>query len=81
MGDRPILSVKAGGPPGFWRDLEVRLASNGRLIPDVREANAHEGWYVQALRRSDGNLDINPLSGTVRTRRVHRRIRITRRAG
>lgn len=74
--DRPILYVRTGGPPANWRDLVVRLASNGRLVPDVREANAHEGWYVQALRLPNGHLDIIPNRGVVRTRKVYRKIRI-----
>lgn len=76
--DRPVLYVRTGGPPADWRDMEVRLASNGRPVPDVREASAHEGWYVQALRRPDGHLDIDPRSGRVRTRKVHRQIKIAR---
>lgn len=75
--DRPILYVRAGVSPPNWRSLEVRFASNGKLVPDVIEANAHEGWYVQALRRPDGRLDLNPTTGTRRTRKVWRKIKIT----
>ena len=79
MAERPILYVKTGGPPADWREMRVHLARGGKLVPDVREANAHEGWYVQALRRPDGHLDIDPRTGTYRTRKVYRKIKITRR--
>lgn len=78
MTDKPILYVRGGGPPADWKQLQVRFASNGKLVPDVREANAHEGWYVQAIRRADGVLDLDPRTGTYRTRKVHRKIKIER---
>lgn len=76
--DRPPLYVRVGGPPADWRTMVVKLASNGRVVPDVREANAHEGWYWQAMRRADGTLDLDPRTGNYRCRKVHRKIRIER---
>lgn len=75
MTDRPILYAKAGSTPD-WRKLQVVHAKNGRLIPDVLEANAHEGWYVQAVKDADGGLMV--ANGQTKTRRVHAPIRIKR---
>lgn len=71
--DKPILYAKAGQHPD-WRKLQVVHAKNGRLIPDVLEANAHEGWYVQAVREK-GELRRN-AQGQLATRRVHGAIKI-----
>lgn len=77
--DKPILYAKVGGPPADWRDLEFRLASNGQLVRDLLEVNAHAGWYVQQVRLPDGRFDIDPLRGTVKTRKVWRKVKIERR--
>lgn len=73
--DTPILYAKAGQHPD-WRKLQVVHAKNGRLIPDVVEANAHEGWYVQAVR--EGGAVKRNASGQMVTRRVVAAIKIQR---
>jgi hypothetical protein len=77
--DKPILYAKVGGPPADWRNLVIKLASNGQEVRDVLEVNAHAGWYVQHVRRPDGKLDIDPLRGTAKTRKVWRKVKIERR--
>lgn len=72
---RPVLYLKAGSIPDDWRTLRV-VHINGRVIRDVVEANAHAGWFVQAVREK-GELVRTPTGGLV-TRKVYARIRIER---
>lgn len=75
--ERPILYAKAGVTPG-WRDLEVVRAANGRLVGDVVEANAHEGWVIQRVRVA-GQLVRNARGDAWQERKVWAAIKIRRR--
>lgn len=75
MTEKPILYVKAGKTPANWRDLVVKRAAGGRVIPDVVEADAFNGWFVQAIRDKAGKVERSP-GGTMRTRRVQAKIKI-----
>lgn len=70
---KPLLYVKVGGPPANWRSLNVVHKSNGRVIPDVLEADAHNGWVIQAVRI---NGELQRQGGQLRTRRFDVPIRI-----
>ncbi len=72
---RPLLYVKAGGPPANWKKIQVVLKSNGRKVPDVVEADAHEGWYDQAMRDKAGSIERDKV-GRMRIRRVRAAIRL-----
>jgi len=72
---RPVLYIKAGSVPADWRAFRV-LYANGRPIRDVVEADAHNGWFVQAVRR-EGEL-LRDGAGRLRTRRIEAKIRIER---
>lgn len=54
---RPLLYVKAGGPPDNWRQVRVIRKANGQEVRDVVEANAHEGWFRQVQRDKAGNIE------------------------
>ena len=75
MCDRPILYLKAGSIPSDWRSCRV-LYANGREVRDVLEANAHEGWFVQAVR-AKGVIQ-RRRDGSPVTRKVWSKIRIER---
>jgi len=77
MTDKPVLYVRAGsnGAPKNWRDLVVKRAAGGRVIPDVVEADAFNGWFVQAVRDKAGKIERTP-SGVMKTRRVEAKIKI-----
>lgn len=75
MTERPILYLKAGSIPTDWKSYRV-LYANGRPVRDVVEANAHAGWFVQALREA-GEL-VRDGQGGLRTRRVVAKIKIER---
>ena len=72
--ERPILYAKSGGPPVNWRKLRIMRVSTGKEVRDVVEANAFEGWVVQALRDDEGNL--KRRGAELSTRRVEMKIRI-----
>lgn len=72
------LYVKAGKIPEGWRKLMVYDLKAKRYLDDILEANALEGWFVQAVRDSAGNLQRR--GENLVTRRVSRAIRIDRRA-
>lgn len=71
---KPVLYVKVGGPPANWRSLVVWDVKARKYVVDIVEADAHHGWYRQALRDAAGNVQIR--HGEYVTRRVERAIRI-----
>lgn len=73
--DRPILYVKAGGPPENWRKVRVIRKANGQEVRDVVEANAHEGWFDQAVRDKAGNIKRDKV-GRMIIRRVRSAIKL-----
>lgn len=77
MTDRPVLYIRAGRHPKDWRSYNVTHA-NGRVIPDVIEADALNGWFVQAVRDKAGQVERH-ASGRMMTRRVQAKIKIVRR--
>lgn len=77
MTDKPILYVKAGVTPG-WRELDVVFKANGRVLRDVIEADAHNGWYVQAVRDAEGMVQ-RRRDGSMVTKRMIGHVRIVRR--
>lgn len=76
MTDKPIFYIRAGKHPKDWRDYNVTRA--GRVVPDVIEADAVNGWFVQAVRDKAGQIERH-ASGTMKTRRVQAKIKIVRR--
>lgn len=77
--DRQLLYVKAGGPPDSWRKVRVIRKANGQEVRDVVEANAHEGWFDQAVRNKAGNIERDKV-GRMIIRRVRAAIRLEIRA-
>lgn len=75
MTEKPILYVRAGKAPANWRDLVVKRVAGGRVIPDVVEADAFHGWFVQAVRDKAGKVE-RSAGGVMRTRRVEAKIKI-----
>lgn len=72
---RPVLYLKAGSFPTDWKQYRV-LYANGRPIRDVVEADAFNGWFVQAVR--EGGELLRTSGGALRTRRVEAKIKIER---
>lgn len=73
--ERPILYVKAGGPPKNWKSVRVIRKANGQEVRDVVEANAHEGWLDQAVRDKAGAIERDKV-GRMIIRRVRAAIRL-----
>lgn len=71
VSEKPIYYVKAGKAPANWRDLVVKR--RGRVVPDIVEADAFNGWFVQAVRNKAGDIEKTP-AGVMRTRRVEAKI-------
>lgn len=75
MTARPVLYLKAGSIPTNWKAFRV-LYANGRPVRDVVEADAFNGWFVQAVREN-GEL-LRDRLGRLKTRRVVAKIKIER---
>lgn len=75
MTGRPVYYLKAGSVPADWKAYRV-LYANGRPVRDVVEADAFNGWFVQAVR--EGGEIVRDKLGRMRTRRVVAKIKIER---
>lgn len=75
MTERPVYYLKSGSVPADWKSFRV-LYANGRPIRDVVEADAFNGWFVQAVR--EGGEIVRDKLGRMRTRRVVAKIKIER---
>lgn len=73
MTDRLVLYLRTGSVPKDWKSYRV-LYANGRPVRDVVEADAFNGWFVQAVR--EGGVLVRTASGRLQTRRVVAKIKI-----
>lgn len=73
--ERPLLYVKAGGPPANWKAVRVIRKANGQEVRDVVEANAYDGWFDQAVRDKAGAVERDKVRRMI-IRRVRAAIRL-----